>query len=176
MFSPFLQALQLINLDRRGLKTSSGGQSKQFKAFFSGSNSAIYEKSPSSPSLYPHPVHSSQLTAFQHLKSEIGSDRRRRRRRSERKRRFFSKRSPYEDENEHYVYSENIVFNEPLEGEDMSDYYFEESAVTISDQELRHLGFPVGTEAPPVTTASSSSNGLGFSGLESPFIHFTSRE
>ena len=76
----------------------------------------------------------------------------------------------------------NIVFLSPIDGSEFGDLDYYEPVTEISDSELERLGFPVPTEQSPSAGGggfgSSGSGGLGYPHgvIESPFIHFTSRE
>ena len=91
-----------------------------------------------------------------------------------------------DDDYESLFSSSPIVFLDPIDpttDDDEEELFYgddEEPVTEVSDQELRRLGFPVGEEEEEEKEEDSSSASAGggsfLPGLESPFIHFTSRK
>ena len=92
--------------------------------------------------------------------------------------------SPYESGvggNAGFQSDNNIVFLSPIDGSEFGDLDYYEPVTEISDSELERLGFPVPTERSPDVGGGGFGAGSGRLGyphgvIESPFIHFTSRE
>ena len=92
-------------------------------------------------------------------------------------------RNDYQNDDYASLFSSSpIVFLDPIDptADEEEYFYEEEAAVTeVPDSELRRLGFPVGEEEEEEAVEEEEKDMQGSSflpGLESPFIHFTSRK